>query len=163
MVSKHYGYNTSCMVLFSKTYDADMLRCPYKNYNSRNMWQANRDLLSANFFSITTHRQKGKKISILPPGDVNPRPVTSRWCLLEDSPYQAVGAACPLCDESRPRLGHGDIRMYCDHLRKMWIRSYNVCNVVHAALNAWVPHGEYVVIYLIYLLCSSAVMLTTFA
>jgi hypothetical protein len=40
------------------------------------------------------HQRKGKKISILPPGDVNLRPVPSRCDLLEDSPYRAVGAPC---------------------------------------------------------------------
>jgi hypothetical protein len=34
----------------------------------------------------------------LPPGDVNPGPVPSRWGLLEDSTYRAVGTACPSCD-----------------------------------------------------------------
>jgi hypothetical protein len=56
----------------------DMLRCLYKDYNSLNGWQANRDLLSAIYFFVTTHRQKGKKISIFPPGDVNPGPIPSR-------------------------------------------------------------------------------------
>jgi hypothetical protein len=55
----HYGYNTSHTVLFSKIYGEDMLRRPYKDYNSLNRWQANRDLLSAfalcNLFSVTTH------------------------------------------------------------------------------------------------------------
>jgi hypothetical protein len=35
----------------------------------------------------------GCYISILLPGDVNPGPVPSRRCLLEDSPCHAVGAA----------------------------------------------------------------------
>jgi hypothetical protein len=41
----HYGYNTSHMVIFSKTYGDDTLRCLYKDYSSLNKWQANRDLL----------------------------------------------------------------------------------------------------------------------
>jgi hypothetical protein len=59
------------------------------------MWQANRDLLS-----ITTHLRQGKKVRILPPGDVNPESVPSRQGLLEDSPYRAVGAMCSSFDES---------------------------------------------------------------
>jgi hypothetical protein len=79
-----------------------MLRRTYKNYSSLNRWQANRDLLFAfnlcNLFSITTHLRQGKKISILPPGDVNPGPIPSRRGLLEDVLYRAEGATCPSCD-----------------------------------------------------------------
>jgi hypothetical protein len=77
---------------------------PYKECNSLNRWQANRDLLSTIYFSVTTHQQKIKKVSILPLGDVNPRsrPVLSRRGLLENSPYRVVRVACPSCDESRP-------------------------------------------------------------
>jgi hypothetical protein len=32
----HYGYNTLCMVLFSKIYGDDTLRYPYKDYSSLN-------------------------------------------------------------------------------------------------------------------------------
>jgi hypothetical protein len=70
------------------------LRCPYTDYNSLNSWQANRDLLSVIYFSVMTHRRKGKNVSILPLGDVNPRPIRSRRGLLEYSPYRAVGATC---------------------------------------------------------------------
>jgi hypothetical protein len=84
--------------------DEDTLRCPYKNYDSLNMWQANRDLLSVftlcNLLFITMHLRQGKNVSILPPGDVNPRPVPSRQDLLDDSSYHAVGVVCPSCDES---------------------------------------------------------------
>jgi hypothetical protein len=31
---------------FQKKYGEETLRCPYKDYSSLNMWQANRDLLS---------------------------------------------------------------------------------------------------------------------
>jgi hypothetical protein len=55
-------------------------------------------LLYAIYILVTTHLRRGKKVSILPPGDVNPGPVPSRQCLLEDSPYHAVGAACLSCD-----------------------------------------------------------------
>jgi hypothetical protein len=47
LVSEYYGYNTSCMILFLKTYSEDTPICPYKDYNSLNRWQANKDLLSA--------------------------------------------------------------------------------------------------------------------
>jgi hypothetical protein len=47
MVLEYYGYNKMHMVLFSKTYGEDMLRCPYKNYSSLNRCQANMDLLSS--------------------------------------------------------------------------------------------------------------------
>jgi hypothetical protein len=42
--------------------------------------------------SVTMHRRQGKKVSILPRGDVNLGPISSRRGLLEDSPYHAVGA-----------------------------------------------------------------------
>jgi hypothetical protein len=56
------------------------------------------DLLSEICFSVTTHRQKSKKVGILASGDVNPGPIPSRRVLLEDSPYHAVGAAWLSCD-----------------------------------------------------------------
>jgi hypothetical protein len=55
-------------------------------------------LLSTIYFSVTTRQQKGKKVSILPPGDVNPGPIPSRRGLLENSPYRVVGDLCPSCD-----------------------------------------------------------------
>jgi hypothetical protein len=54
------------------------------------------------YYSVMTHRRKGKNVSFLSPGDVNPGSVPSRRGLLEDSPYRAVGAACLSCDWSRP-------------------------------------------------------------
>jgi hypothetical protein len=105
LVSEHYRYNTSCTVLFSKTYGDDTLRCPYKDYSSLNRWQANRDLLSTftlcNLLSVMTHLWQGKKVSILPPSDVNPGPVPSRWDLLEYSPYHVVGVACRATSHDR--------------------------------------------------------------
>jgi hypothetical protein len=59
-------------------------------------------LLSVIYYSITTHLRQGKKISILPLGNVNSGPVPLRRYLLEDSPYHAVGATCPSSDESQP-------------------------------------------------------------
>jgi hypothetical protein len=58
-------------------------------------------LLSTIYFSVTTHLQQGKKVSVIPPGDLNHRHVPSRLGLLEDSPYHVLGVACPLYDESR--------------------------------------------------------------
>jgi hypothetical protein len=55
-------------------------------------------LLYVIYYSVTTHLRQDQKVSILPPGDVNPRPVPSRQGLRDDSPYRAVGAACPSCD-----------------------------------------------------------------
>jgi hypothetical protein len=76
MVLEHYGCNTSCTTIFSEIYCEKTLRCPYKNYNSLNMWQANWDLLyvftCAIYLSVTMHLRQGKKVSIIPPGDVNP-------------------------------------------------------------------------------------------
>jgi hypothetical protein len=39
-----------------------------------------------------------KKVSFLPPGDVNLGPVPSRQGLLEDSPYRVICATCLLCN-----------------------------------------------------------------
>jgi hypothetical protein len=47
LISEHYKCNISHMIIFSKTYGEDTLRCPYKDYSSLNRWQANRVLLSA--------------------------------------------------------------------------------------------------------------------
>jgi hypothetical protein len=59
-----------------------MFRYPYKDYNSLNRWQANRDLLFVftfcNLLPVTMHLRQGKKVSIIVPGDVNSGPVVSR-------------------------------------------------------------------------------------
>jgi hypothetical protein len=56
------------------------------------------DLLSVftlcNLLSVMTHLRQGKKVSILPPGNVNPRLVRSRRGLLENIPYYSLGVAC---------------------------------------------------------------------
>jgi hypothetical protein len=112
-------------------------RCPYKDYSSLNRWQDNRDLLTA-FTFVMMHRRQGKKVSILSSGDVNTRPISSRWGLLEDSPYRAVGVVVHhATSHNRTPRACGDLGMPCGQLRKTWIRSCNICNVVHAALNAW--------------------------
>jgi hypothetical protein len=60
---------------------------PYKDYSSLDRWQANRDLLSVftfyNLIFVMTHLCQGKKVSVLPPGDVNSGPVVSMQGLLE--------------------------------------------------------------------------------
>jgi hypothetical protein len=86
LVSESYEYNTTLTDIFSKTYGEDTLRCSYKDYSSLDRWQANRDLLSVIYFSITTHLRQGKKISILMLGDVNFDPVASRRGLPEAVP-----------------------------------------------------------------------------
>jgi hypothetical protein len=92
--------------------------------------------------SVTTHRWQGKKVSILSPGDVNPRTAPSRWGLLEDSLYHAVGATVHrvTSHDRTPRVC-GDLEMSCGDLGKTLIRSYNVCSAVHIALNVWAPLG----------------------
>jgi hypothetical protein len=86
--------------------------------------------------SVTTHRRQGKRISNLPPGDVNPGPAPSRWGLLEDNPYHVVRATVhrATSHDRAPRVC-GDLEISCDHLYKTWICSCNVCSIVHAALN----------------------------
>jgi hypothetical protein len=86
LVSESYKYNTTQTAIFLKTYGEDMLQCLYKDYSSLNMWQANWDLLSAIYFSVTTHLCQGKKVSILVLGDVDSGPVASRRGLLETVP-----------------------------------------------------------------------------
>jgi hypothetical protein len=86
LVSEPYEYNTTLTVIFLKTYGEDTLQCPYKNYSSLDRWQANRDLLSAIYFSVTSHLRQGKKVSILVSGDVNSGPVASRRDLIEAIP-----------------------------------------------------------------------------
>jgi hypothetical protein len=78
LVSESYEYNTTLTAIFSKTYGEDTLQRPYKDYSSLNRWQANKDLLSAIYFSVTTHLRQGKKVSILMPGDMDFGPVASR-------------------------------------------------------------------------------------
>jgi hypothetical protein len=86
LVSETYKYNTTLMAIFLKTYGEDTLQCPYKDYSSLDKWQADRNLLSAIYFSVTTHLRQGKKVSILMLGDVDSSPVASRRGLLEAVP-----------------------------------------------------------------------------
>jgi hypothetical protein len=86
LVSETYEYNTTLMAIFLKTYGEDTLQCPYKDYSSLDKWQADRNLLSAIYFSVTTHLRQGKKVSILMLGDVDSSLVASRRGLLEAVP-----------------------------------------------------------------------------
>jgi hypothetical protein len=47
-------------------------------------------LLYVIYYSVMMHLQKDKKVSILPPGDVNCEPVSSKQGLLENSPYRVT-------------------------------------------------------------------------
>jgi hypothetical protein len=98
-----------------------------------------------------------------------------RWCEFRThclkarfawgSPYRVVGADVhrAMSHDHVPSASR-DLGMSCGHFRKTWIRSYDVCSVVHAALNVWVPlggiSGE---AYHMCILCSSVGMLTTIA
>jgi hypothetical protein len=55
-------------------------------------------LLYAIYYYVMRHQRKGKKVSFIPLGDVNPEPGPSRRGLLEDSLYHVVGATCLSCD-----------------------------------------------------------------
>jgi hypothetical protein len=100
LVSEHYRCNTSRTTIFLKTYGEDTFRCPYKDYSSHDKLTRIYflHLLSTIYYSVTTSLRPGKKVSILPLGNVNLRPVPSRRNLLEDNPYLIVGVACLSCD-----------------------------------------------------------------
>jgi hypothetical protein len=69
--------------------------------------------------SVMMHLRQGKKVSILPSGDVNLEPVPSRQGLLEDNPYRAVWAAVRRAmSHDRAHRACGDIGMSCGHFRK---------------------------------------------
>jgi hypothetical protein len=92
LVSEPYEYNTSLTAIFSKKSTVRILL----DAHIRTIVVLSGGKLTRVYFphllSVTTHRRQGKKVTILPPGDVNPGPVRSRWGLLEDNPYRAVGA-----------------------------------------------------------------------
>jgi hypothetical protein len=77
LVSEPYEYNMTLTTIFLKTYGEDTLQYPYKDYSSRDRWQANGDLLYAIYFCVMTNLCQGKKVSILVPGDVDSGPVAS--------------------------------------------------------------------------------------
>jgi hypothetical protein len=130
----HYGYNTLRTVLFPKT----VVRI-HLDAHIRTIVVLIGGKLTGIYF---LQRRTYAKVSILPLGDVNPRPVLSRWDLLEDSLYHMVGATvcCAMSHDYTPRLC-GDLGISCGHFRKTWMRSCNVCSVVHWALTAWVLIG----------------------
>jgi hypothetical protein len=72
------------------------------------------------YFFVMTHLRQGKKVSTLPPGDVNPGSVPSRRGLLENSPYHMVGTTVHrvMSHDRAPRTC-GDLGMSCGDLRKM--------------------------------------------
>jgi hypothetical protein len=106
MVLEHYRYNTSRTVLFSKTAVRKLLDAHIRTIvvltGGKLTGISFLHLLYAIYYSVTTHLRSGKKVSILPSGDVNPRPVPSRRVLLEDSLYHAVGVTCLSYDWPRP-------------------------------------------------------------
>jgi hypothetical protein len=113
-----YEYNTLLTALFSKTYGEDTLRCPYKTIVVLTDGKVI-GIYFPHLLSVMMHRRQGKKVSILPLGDVNPGPVSSRRGLLEDSPYCAVGATVhhAMSHDRAPRVC-GDLGVSCGDLHK---------------------------------------------
>jgi hypothetical protein len=75
----HYGCNTSRTNLFSKTAVRKRFNAHIRTIvvltSGKLTWIYFMYLLC---YSVTTYRRKGKKVSILSLGDVNPGPVNSR-------------------------------------------------------------------------------------
>jgi hypothetical protein len=129
LVSEPYEYNTSLMVIFSKTYSDDTLR-----YLTIVVLTGGKliGIYFSHLLSLTTHRWQGKKVRILPSGDVDPGPIPSRWGLLEDSPYHAVGVAVRRAtSHDRAPSTCGDLGVSCGDLHKAWICSCNECSAIH--------------------------------
>jgi hypothetical protein len=96
-------------------------------------------LISAIYFSVTTHLRKGKY----------PR---AEWCGFRPrclkvrfawgSPYRVVGAEVrrAMSHDRVPRASR-DLWMSCDHFHEMWIRLCDICSTIHATLNVWTPLG----------------------
>jgi hypothetical protein len=107
MVSEHYGYNTSHMDIFSKAMVRKRLDAHIRTIVILTSGKITGfyflPLLYAIYYSVTTYLRKDKKVSILPPSDVNLGPVPSRRGLLEDIPYRAVGVVCLSCNWPQPR------------------------------------------------------------
>jgi hypothetical protein len=95
MLSEHYGYNTSHMVLFSKTTVRKHLDAYIRTIVVLTGGKLTRiyflHLLYLIYYYVTTHLRPDKKVSILRPGDVNPGPIPN-------PSYHVVGAACLSCD-----------------------------------------------------------------
>jgi hypothetical protein len=77
LVSEPYEYNTSLMAIFSKTYSEDTLRCHIRTIVVITGGKLT-EIYFLHLLSVTTYQRQGKKISILPPGDVNSDHVPSR-------------------------------------------------------------------------------------
>jgi hypothetical protein len=107
MVLEHYGCNTSRMDIFLKTTARKHLEAHIRTIVVLTGGKLTGiyflHFLYAIYYFVMMHLRQGKKVSILPLGDVNFEPVPSRRGLLEDSPYLAVGAACSSCDWPRLR------------------------------------------------------------
>jgi hypothetical protein len=102
LVSKHCRCNTSCTTLFSETIVRICL-----DAHIRTIVVLTGDkltgiyflpLLPAIYYSVMTHLRQGKKVSILPSGEVNPGSIPSRQGLFEDMLYRVVGVTCLSCD-----------------------------------------------------------------
>jgi hypothetical protein len=82
MVLEHYGYNTLRTILFSKTAVRIRLDAHIRTIIVLTSGKLTRFyflyLLYAIYYYVTTHLQQGKKVCILPSGDVNLGPVPSR-------------------------------------------------------------------------------------
>jgi hypothetical protein len=106
LLLEHYKCNIPRMIIFLKTYSEEMLDAHIRTTEVLTRDKLTRFyfsyLLYAIYYSITAYLRLGKKLSFLPLDDVNPRPVPSRWGLLEDSPYRAIGVVYLSCDWPRP-------------------------------------------------------------
>jgi hypothetical protein len=93
-----------------------------------------------NLLFVMTHLRQGKKVSVLPLGDVNQQIRCLKARFAWGCPYRAVGADVrhAMSHDRVPRVSR-DLGMSCGHFCKTWIRSYDVCSAVHAALNVWAP------------------------
>jgi hypothetical protein len=90
LVLEHYGYNTMCMTIFSKT---TMKICLDAHIRTIIVLTGGKltgiyfpHLRFVIYFSVTMHRQKCKKVSILPLGDVNPGPFPQNEVCLRTVP-----------------------------------------------------------------------------
>jgi hypothetical protein len=147
LVSEHYGCNTSRAVLFLKTYGEEMLRCPYKDYSSLNMWHANWISLSAftlcNLLFCNDAPMLRQEVKYPPAG----------WCESQTHPFKmrldwGQSLSCGRDYVSGVRLattvhlGCVDLGMYCGLFRWMWICSCDICSTIHAVWNVWGHLGD---------------------
>jgi hypothetical protein len=78
MVSQYYGYNTSRMILLLKTVVRICLDAHIRTIVVLTGGKLIGIYFYVIYFSVIMHRRKGKKVSILLSGDVNPGPIFSR-------------------------------------------------------------------------------------